>query len=252
MTRLELLNQLLDDVNALRYEDDDTDVFNKTELYIQKCFGDESKYMQKFKNLLFVPMVVTSNTTDEDYRRAYELGKKQLVGIVKSMIEDLTLSLDDNESKEIVQEKLGNVFVVHGHDTILRDAVELFLLRMGYNPIILCQEPSRGNTIIEKIEEYTKNICYAIVLYTPCDLGKGKDEEDLKQRARQNVVFEHGYLQAKYGRDHVCALMREGVELPGDFSGVIYVNYDDKNQPWKNRIAKEMEAVGLKIQWSKI
>ena len=251
MSKLELMEQLLSEVEAMPYNEEDKYV-SKTELYIKKCFGKESDYIEKLKSISFIPFVFTPDMPDSDYYRAFERGKKELVNLVKNMIEDITLTIDEHNSKDSAPATLGNVFVVHGHDTILRDAVELFLLKIGYNPIILCEEPSKGNTIIEKIEEYTKNNCYAIVLYTPCDLGREKDETDLKQRARQNVVFEHGYLLSKLGRDHVCALTREGVELPGDFSGVIYVNYDDKKQPWKNRIAKEMEAVGMKIQWSKI
>lgn len=50
-----------------------------------------------------------------------------------------------------------------------------------------------------------------------------KGEKDLKDRARQNVIFEHGYMVAKLGRDKVIALVDQGVEIPGDLSGVIYI-----------------------------
>lgn len=47
----------------------------------------------------------------------------------------------------------GNrVFLVHGHDQQPRNAVEAYLRRLGLEPIVLGDEPSRGRTIIEKLE----------------------------------------------------------------------------------------------------
>ena len=56
---------------------------------------------------------------------------------------------------------------------------------------------------------------------------------------------------AKLGREHVCALYAEGVELPGDMSRVIYTKYDDVGL-WKYSLAKEMIAVGLQLDMSRI
>ena len=54
------------------------------------------------------------------------------------------------------------VFIVHGHDTDKRNQVELFLRRIGLDPIILCNEPSKGKTIIDKFEAYS-DVSFAIV-----------------------------------------------------------------------------------------
>lgn len=137
-----------------------------------------------------------------------------------------------------------DVFIVHGHDSVVLKDVENFVRKIGLNPIILRDMPSTGKTIIEKIEKYTGNVCYAIVLYTPCDEGKAKEDTDYKFRARQNVVFEHGYLCGKLTRSHVCALVKGDVEVPGDLSGVVYVTITEK---WEFDVAKEMKAVGIDI-----
>lgn len=142
-----------------------------------------------------------------------------------------------------VVEASGNkVFIVHGHDEGTRDKVELLLLHIGLEPVILCSQPDKGLTIIEKIEEYT-DVSFAIVLYTGCDVGKLKTETDLKLRARQNVVFEHGYLVNKLGRKRVVALVEDGVETPGDMSGVLYISLSDAD--WKQKVLREMGACGL-------
>ena len=66
----------------------------------------------------------------------------------------------------------------------------------------------------------------------------------MKFRARQNVVFEHGLLLATLGRDRVFALKKGDIELPGDFSGVIYTPMED-NGEWKNRLRNELKVAGL-------
>lgn len=144
-----------------------------------------------------------------------------------------------------------NVFVVHGHDTNVRNEVELFIRQIGYEPIILCKRADKGDTIIEKIEREARDICFAIIIYTSCDLGKDRNADDLKPRARQNVVFEHGFMCAHLGRAHVCALLEDGVEQPGDLQGVIYKPLD-AGGVWRYQIADEMKAVGLEVDKNKI
>lgn len=137
------------------------------------------------------------------------------------------------------------VFIVHGRDTARRQEIENILLRAGLTPVVLAEEASRGMTIIEKIENYA-DVAFAIVLYTACDRGKYKDDKTLKPRARQNVVFEHGYMAAHLGRDHVVALVEDGVETPGDLSGVVYISLSTQN--WKDELFKEMRAAGIELQ----
>ena len=138
------------------------------------------------------------------------------------------------------------IFVVHGRNTEIRDDVELFIRRIGLEPIILAKQVNKGMSIIEKIEHYSDVSC-AIVLYTPCDEGRMKGDCDLKDRARQNVIFEHGYLMAKLGRNNVITLVESGMEFPGDLSGIVYISMQDKD--WELQVMKELNGVGLKIDW---
>jgi len=124
-----------------------------------------------------------------------------------------------------------------------------FVEKLDLSAIILHEQPSAGSTIIEKIEEHT-NVGFAIVLYTPCDVGSLAGES-LKPRARQNVVFEHGYLIAKLGRRNVCALVKGEVEIPNDFSGVVYVPLDDYGA-WQVTVAKELRSAGYEVDMNKL
>ena len=124
--------------------------------------------------------------------------------------------------------------------------------------IILHEQTNSGKTIIEKILAYT-DVGFGIVIYTPCDFGIAKndigtnnDTSKARPRARQNVIFEHVYLIGKLGCEKVCALLHgTNIEVPGDLSGVVYVNKNDGNS-WKYEIAKEMKAVGYEIDMNKI
>lgn len=143
----------------------------------------------------------------------------------------------------------SQVFIVHGHDEAAKHEVARFIDRLGLHPIILHEQASSGKTIIEKIEEYT-SVGFGIVLYTECDLGAKKGEEHkLSFRARQNVVFEHGFLIGKIGRKNVCALVKGNVETPGDITGVVYVSMQSD---WKFALAKELRNSGYEVDMNKV
>jgi len=144
---------------------------------------------------------------------------------------------------------LKEVFIVHGHDDSAKNKVARFIEKLGLKPIILHEQASNGKTIIEKIEAYS-NVGFGIVLYTPCDLG-GKTRDELQSRARQNVVFEHGYLIGKIGRNHVTALVKGNIETPNDISGVVYVSMDEAGA-WQFQIAKEMKSCDYQIDMNSL
>ena len=156
---------------------------------------------------------------------------------------DKITSSKENKVKSPISVK--KVFIVHGHDNEAKISVARFVEQLGLEAIILHEQTNQGKTIIEKFENYS-DVGFAIVLYTECDEGKAKKETGFRNRARQNVVFEHGYFVSKIGRDHVVALVKGDVELPGDYSGVVYEPMDDAGA-WQFKIAKEMRASGLDV-----
>lgn len=141
------------------------------------------------------------------------------------------------------------VFIVHGRDNEAKQEVARFISALGLEPIILHEQASAGMTIIEKIERYANDADFALVLYTPCDHGRGVHETKVpaRYRARQNVVFEHGYLMAKLGRENVCALVKGEIETPNDISGVVYVSLDGYGG-WKIEVTKELKACGYDVK----
>ena len=173
--------------------------------------------------------------------------------ITKDILKEAKHSLgtDSLGLKKEMQTSSNKIFIVHGRDEHLRTQVENVLRALGLEPIILQEQANIGKTIIEKIEECT-DVGFGIVLYTPCDEGRLKSEDgELKPRARQNVVLEHGYLMAKLGRERVCCLVSKNVEFPSDIQGIGYIPANDIDQ-WKYKIAKELKAAGFDIDMNKL
>lgn len=139
----------------------------------------------------------------------------------------------------------SQVFIVHGHDEIAKLEMADFIERLDLEPIILHLQASSGRTIIEKIEHYS-NVGFGVVLYTPCDVGSKVGALNGSYRARQNVVFEHGYLIGKLGRPRVAAIVKGAVETPNDISGVVYISLDEKGN-WKEELKKEMRSAGYEV-----
>jgi predicted nucleotide-binding protein len=134
----------------------------------------------------------------------------------------------------------NKVFLVHGHDEAAKETVARFLEKLRLTVVILHEQPSRGRTIIEKFEEHS-DVPFAVVLLTPDDVGhSSKGDNNTHHRARQNVVFELGYFIGKLGRNRVCALHKSSLELPSDYSGILYVAMESS---WKFELAKELKQV---------
>lgn len=93
---------------------------------------------------------------------------------------------------------------------------------------------------------------FCVVLLTPDDVGAVQsDRSNLRPRARQNVILELGYFMGRLGRRNTCALVSSGVEVPSDFSGVVYIPLDDKDA-WKIHLAKEFRNAGLPVDANRI
>lgn len=146
------------------------------------------------------------------------------------------------------------VFVVYGHDEIARTQLEAMLRRWDLDPIILDQQASSGQTIIEKLEEYGADVGYAIVLATPDDEGKAVNEESYKFRVRQNVVLELGMFLAKLGRNKVAILLKEdkNFEKPSDIQGLIYIPFQNKVDEVAINLIRELSRQGINIDSGRI
>jgi predicted nucleotide-binding protein len=174
-------------------------------------------------------------------------------------VEFLRSDIEKLMPKSVIEEKTpkasavtysNKIFVVHGRDEGPREAVSNVLKSLGLEPIILNQLPNRSRAVIEKIEDHS-DVGFAVVLLTPDDEGNLKGTPP-KGRARQNVLLELGYFLGKLTRRRVCVLVKEDVEIPSDWAGVINEVYDDLSPAWKMMLVRELKDAGYDIDANKV
>ena len=171
----------------------------------------------------------------------YQESARQILGALKganALIRKGRIIVDapttDHRTKESKK-----VFVVHGRDDQTKSRVARFLEILGLTPVILHEQSNQGRTIIEKFEQHA-DVSFAVVLLTPDDVGGLRSgQTTLERRPRQNVIFEMGYFIGRLGRSRVCAITKGEVEIPSDYSGVLYIELDNSEE-WQAALGKEL------------
>jgi predicted nucleotide-binding protein len=188
-----------------------------------------------------VPAVDICNATGISRRGYHQWKRKYSDGMMSPEKREVRMETPPRERVK--------VFVVHGHDKEISETVARFMERVGFESIILHEQASQGRTIIEKFEAHA-SAGFAIVLLTPDDIGGPKGGKQ-RARARQNVIFELGFFVARLGRGKVCALKRGDVEIPSDFAGVTYIDFDS-GDGWRLALARELTSAGYEVNLSKL
>lgn len=225
-----------------------------TENYLIKAFGKNSPNVKKVMDVGALLIATVQSEAWWEERRTKNLTSQiaLLEGLAELLGTELNLCKEaSNTSTEAPRPKGHRIFLVHGHDESALHKVEQFLGCLGQDVVILRKQANEGRTIIEKFEDYA-DVGFAVVLLTADDRGGSvsASHSDLQSRARQNVILELGYFLGRLGRSRVCALHVDGVEIPSDYSGVLYVKLDDHGG-WKLELAKELRAAGFSVDLNK-
>lgn len=120
----------------------------------------------------------------------------------------------------LTQEVLRKVFISHGRSKDWYEVQAHIEKDLKLNTLELAQEPSIGQTVIEKLETNSDNCDSAVIVMS----GDDADADGLV-KVRENVMHEIGYFQGKYGRSRVVLLHEEGVNVPSNLAGIVYVAY---------------------------
>jgi predicted nucleotide-binding protein len=231
---------------------------NTTREYLIKAFGSLSSnidaVLQASSNNLYHLMSYSDHEHDEYGASKLSNQLKILQSCIDQLETEIEMSQPASQNMEVArhpQPNSNHVFVVHGHNAGIKESVARFLERLDLEPIILHEKPNAGRTIIEKFSDYS-DVHFAVVLLTGDDEGKTKGTDDpLQRRARQNVVLELGYFLGKLGRSRVCALYEDGVDIPSDYQGVLFVPLDP-HEKWRFDLVRELKAAGFPVDANKI
>jgi len=249
---IKLIQDLINKTEKLlhRNEGESDSLIRTAKMRIIKIFGDSSTYLNDLEKIYYSFFAgIDENVTDESWAK----GRSNMLNLLKTIEEDLTL--DANKIIKKDRTKLSNkIFIVHGHDEEMKQAVARAVEKIDLKPIILHEQPNKGRTIIEKFEDYS-DLNFAIVLLSPDDIAYPKDKPpEIKEfRARQNVIFELGFFVGKLGREHVFILYREehNFEFPSDYLGICYTPYDNSGQ-WRFDLIGELKSCKYNIDANKL
>ena len=258
---IERMQRALDAIPALR-ESPYSPEFGKwqreTEAAIAYTFVEDTRNIRRFESVRYSIQRQTSHGNRViKTQKAYLGGLAKVSVILKSMLDEIEEYWEDEDQlatpfqtpRVAIPLDPKQVFVVHGRDHGTMNTVARFLEVLELEPIILQEQPNRGLTVIEKFEQHAQ-VGFAVVLFTPDDVGALRDvEEEPSFRARQNVIFELGYLIRHLGRGRVAVLYKgdEGdIEIPSDYSGILYTSLDG-GDGWKMELIREMKSAGLAV-----
>jgi predicted nucleotide-binding protein len=172
--------------------------------------------------------------------------KKKELPIVKEQDKTEIAKRAENMEKSDTRK----VLIIHGQDEEKKATLASFLTKLGLEPVIPHEEPSSGTNLMEKIGK-SPNVTFAIILLTADDYGypKGRPEES-KPRPKQDVIFELGFLIGQIGQNLVCALCEEGLDLPPEYKGNVFIPYDPGGL-WKLLIARAMKMANVDLDMNK-
>ncbi|MBN2725047.1 MAG: nucleotide-binding protein [Deltaproteobacteria bacterium] len=219
---------------------------------LERIFSDK-KYMNEYNTKFLIP--IYSNPSYEDKLNNFQGYVDNKIQKLKSILGRLDLIPESFSRKKISSLKSysNKVFVVHGHDGGAKANLEIFLRDIGMEPIVLHRQADQGKTIIEKFEQYS-DVGYAFILLTPDEVAylvseeKSEDKDRKKEkRARPNVIFEYGFFVGRLGRERVCCLLKGGISLPSDVSGIIYKRFNESIEEVGVGILKELKAAGYEV-----
>jgi predicted nucleotide-binding protein len=255
----ELVDRQITNVDELEKNEKDYykwDSYNSE--YLKNSFNNEnSDYKRNYDNVNSSFFVTSGSNNPSERLKDLKEDVQNKIHNLESLVEKVELlksEIEIAQAKPLVIDKrkldTTNIFIVHGHNTAIQQSVARTIEKLGLFPIILHEQANAGKTVIEKFETHS-NVGFAIILLTDDDEGKSKVDIDLKKRARQNVVLELGYFIGKLGRSKVLPLYSDGVELPSDIHGLLYIPLD-KAENWKFSIVKELKEAGYTVDANKL
>lgn len=249
--KLKRLESIEMGIKNISYDNDSKILKEKTRLvrFINKNLGDYKEFIKDIEGISFYSSVFfiggNQNSEEKQEKEFWEKGVLELLSVIDILKEELKLDMDE-EIYENSNEKLNNivenkkVFIIHGHDDVLKNEVKSFIYSIKLQPIILSEENNYGDTIIEKFERQSNEAMFAIALFTD------DDQFNEEKRARQNVIFEYGYFIGKLGRRKTFYLKKGDITIPSDIQGIAHSSYDED---WRRELFGTLRTSGFDLNF---
>lgn len=137
------------------------------------------------------------------------------------------------------KEKEHRVFISHGRSNEWHKIQNYLEKDLSIPTLELAQEPNLGRTVLQKLNEEAAKCTVAVIVMTGEDLT-----EEGEVRARENVMHEIGYFQGRYGLKNVVLLHEQGVNIPSNIHGLVYIGFPkDTAEASLGALTREMKVL---------
>jgi hypothetical protein len=267
------LNRQLDEIEKVRKKPRMSPAFKtwkiQTGELLESIFGRRSKQIKDFDGIAYSLAAFSNQTPESKFDEAFHQGLKSAAIVLSAAIKDIrkggttskpppkesvstggTASVKEqskpaaappSSAKSSVSPvrvsssvTSNNMFLVYADGNPFKRELTDFLSRIGINVVPIPGNPGQQNRLMEKLEQ-NPDVGYAVVLLNPAAKGITHD-----------VVFELGILVGRLGRDKVCGLVMEKVDILGNYSGISYVPHDAAGA-WKFMMIKQLKAAGFNV-----
>jgi predicted nucleotide-binding protein len=268
-----ILNSLIKRSVELQKIERDSPAFEKwkrdTRVAITNIFGPKTEHIKDFEKITFILRSSSLVTLEFEHQEAYVKGLQNSVAILESMIEEIDQYWPSSTPKTkatvpalSITIDPTKIFVVHGRNTKLRDAVFDFLRSISLKPIEWNQAIARtkkGSPDIGEILDAAFNEAQAvIVLLTGDDEARLSNEllrdddpdyeQELTPQSRPNVLFESGMAMGRYPERTI--LIQIGEHRPfSDIAGK-HITHMDNTPEKRQELATKLANAGSKVDTS--
>lgn len=183
--------------------------------------------------LIKLPEAVGKNT-DGDSIYTYQ----QIIPIIQSIDYILEVRTNYRVGEKVEnEERPKRVFISHGRSKEWYKVQAYIEKDINLATLELAQEPILGRTVLQKLNDESSRCGYAVIVMT------GDDIVGEEVRARENVMHEIGFFQGKYGLQNVTLLHEEGVNIPSNIHGLVYIPFPkDTVEATFGALTRELKA----------
>ena len=137
------------------------------------------------------------------------------------------------------------VFIVHGRSEGAREQLQKLLKKHKIRSVVIQAKARTGGDLLGTIEDQINSCMAGFILLTPDDEGRlYAYGQQPRLRARQNVIFEAGFLTALFRKTRRVCFIKEGdLEIPSDLNGLLMETYTDVLD--EDRITSVLELWGM-------